>query len=61
MFIGVKLDHITLRKMLLHEIEGMGMEKIDAWMKEHGYVTEKEQEPDGEEEVEDSDKAASKE
>lgn len=40
MFVGVKLDAITLRKLLLLEIDGLSGEEIETWMQEHGYVEE---------------------
>lgn len=44
MFVGVKLDPITLRKLLLHEIDGLNAEEIETYMKENGYVVEKTEE-----------------
>jgi thiol-disulfide isomerase/thioredoxin len=42
-FIGVRLDWLTLRKMLLHEVDGMEHEDIDTWLKEHGFEQELEE------------------
>lgn len=36
-FIGVRLDSVTLRRMLMHEIDGMSHEDIDVWLEENGY------------------------
>lgn len=36
-FIGVRLDSVTLRRMIMHEIDGMSHEDIDVWLEENGY------------------------
>ena len=46
MFVGVRLDPNTLRRMLLHEVDGMSHDEIEKWMEENGYVDEEEE--DGE-------------
>ncbi|MGB0431838.1 MAG: peroxiredoxin family protein, partial [Bacteroidia bacterium] len=51
-FVGVRLDWLTLRKMLLHNVDGMAHKDIDAWMEEHGYVPEEKDEDDSEDEGE---------
>ncbi|MBI1183853.1 redoxin domain-containing protein [bacterium] len=51
-FIGIRLDWITLRKMLLHEVDGMDHDEIEKWMTDHGYVPE---EGEGSEEEGDED------
>ena len=52
-FIGIRLDWYTLRRMLLHEIDGMKHEDIEKWMKDNGFVPDKKEEgEDGEEKPE---------
>lgn len=50
-FLGVRLDSVTLRRMIMHEIDGMSHEEIDVWLEENGY-TEGEDEDTGEDDHE---------
>jgi len=45
-FLGVRLDHVTLRRMVMHEIDGMSHEELDVWLKENGYIQEEKEEGD---------------
>jgi len=51
-FIGVRLDSVTLRRMLMHEIDGMSHEDIDVWLKENGYTENEDDDTEDEEEEE---------
>ncbi|MFY0672984.1 MAG: redoxin domain-containing protein [Bacteroidia bacterium] len=51
-FVGVRLDWITLRKMLLNKVDKMPHEDIDAWMEERGYVPEEEDKEESDKEGE---------
>lgn len=51
-FVGVRLDWLTLRKMLLNKVDKMPHEDIDVWMEEHGYVPEEEDKEESEDEGE---------
>lgn len=42
-FIGVRLDSVTLRRMIMHEIDGMSHEEIDVWLKENGYTEDEDE------------------
>lgn len=44
MFLGVRLDPNTLRRILMHEIEGMSHEEIEKWMNDNGYIEEEKEE-----------------
>lgn len=48
-FTGVRLDWLTLRKMLLHDVDKMKHEDIDPWLEEHGFVIEEEEHAEDEE------------
>ena len=42
-FIGVRLDSVTLRRMIMHEIDGMSHEDIDVWLEENGYSADEDE------------------